>query len=548
MKKWITSENGVPFSGEGDCTNALLELIERMQDGDELIFAKGTYYIKDQVLVKNRKGLKFRGYGSVIMSEYDKCHPNDCKTPLEFHNCDDFEITGITMTTTNLTNIYGRIIAKDKEKGWFDVILPDDTYVSGNEWIEGLDTCNEDLSVNFHIGWADMGTPHRYYKINRNTIRFLVWPTKRPQLDNVHIGEIICMRYSLYAPGNFCCIGCNNFLFEDITIEACPGESCVIYPSSSNFTFRRYNVKLPIGSKQAIACNTDGIHIVGMRGKLILEDCHFEYMGDDSLNIHAQCGNIYAVHGNTVESGILKYNKTIDEPPAESLSPDYAKKGDIIYIYDSDSKIKKGEMTVDAYEKNRFTVSEIKGEYKRGDILVNSAYYPETVIKNCSISRSRARGLLIQTDGVTVENCHFEKTAGAAIFTVVGIGFWNEMGPACNMVIKNCTFEGCRTSYVPEKAAGIAIGHNDNRNVPDNETGVFNNISILGNKFYNLNDPAIYASGVKGLEIKNNEFFNCGDKEEHSKFEYDIVAHSCEDISVCENTSDSGKLIFEESI
>ena len=66
MEKWITSENGVPFSGEGDCTNALLELIERMQDGDELIFAKGTYYIKDQVLVKNRKGLKFRGYGSVI--------------------------------------------------------------------------------------------------------------------------------------------------------------------------------------------------------------------------------------------------------------------------------------------------------------------------------------------------------------------------------------------------------------------------------------------------------------------------------------------------
>lgn len=545
MKRWKTSENAVPLIEAGDSTEALNKLIGIAADGDEIIFDKGTYRLGGQLKLENRKGLKLIGYDAVIMSDYDKCHPNDCKTPFEFVNCDDIEIRGFTFTTSSPTNIWGRIIAWDKEEGWFDVTLPDDTYLAGNEWIEGLDTCNEDFALNFHIGWADYGKPHRWYKISRNTVRFLVWPSLRPSLDELHYGEIICMRYSLYAPGNFCCISCNRFLFEDITIEACPGISCTVHPRSSDFTFRRYNIKLPVNSKQAIACNTDGIHFIGMSGKLLLEDCHFEYMGDDSLNIHAQCGNIYGVEGNVITSGILRTGDSINEPPAESLSPNYAQKGDILFIYDGKTKIKRGEMIVEAYEVNKFTVSDIKGEYALGDIIVNSAYYPETIVKNCSVSRSRARGMLFQTNNVTVDGCYFEKTAGTGVVTLVGIGGWNEMGPAHNMTVRNCVFNGCRTEHSQNKADGITIGRPAWGYKCDN-VGVFGNITIENNKFFNMGGSAIFAGGVDGLNISGNEIINCNKENElrPDMYQYGIVIDNCENVNVNNNTSDKDKIVF----
>lgn len=546
MKTWFTKEENIPFSQNGDSSAKLMELIEKMSNGDELIFTKGSYLFNDKVILKDRKGIKLRGYGATVIVNYDLCHPNDCKNAFEFIHCDDIDITGFTFTTNNPTNIMGRIISKNKEEGYFDVILPHNVQVAGNEWIEGLDTCNEDYSLNFHIGWADMGKPHRYHKINRNTLRFPVWPSKRPQLDNVQIGELICMRYSLYAPGTFSFIGCNNVLLEDITIEACPGISCCAHARSSNFTFRRYNIKLAKDSVQGIACNTDGIHFTGLCGKLVMEDCHFEYMGDDSLNMHSTCGTVYAIHDNVIDSGVLKMGHTIDEPPAENLSTAFARKGDILYIYDPQTTRKKAEVTVSSYTQNRFEFSKLSGTMEVGDIIVNSAFYAETVIKNCSVSRSRARGFLVKTHNVLIDGCYFEKTSGPAIIASCGISLWNEMGPVHHMVISNCCIEGCNTSMFRSRADGIIIGGGPGgpRNYRTDDIGVYADIKLINNKFYNMPDSAIFASGVDGLEIWGNQIYNCCNVPNDlpdEKFSYDTIIVNSDNVSYVDNVSLTNK-------
>ena len=539
MRTWITTENEIPFMSDGDCTEKIIELISNMSDGDELIFSKGTYYLKGRIDIKGRKGLKFIGYGVTIITDFDPCHPNDCTNAFELIDCDDIDFLGFTFTTNNPTNIVGRIINKNKEEGFFDVALPEHSPLVGNEWIEGLDTFNEDYSHNFHIFWADYGKPHRWYKIDRNVVRFLVWPSRRERLDMVSMGELICMRFSLYAPGTFSFIGCNRILLEDITVESCPGESCVVHPRSSNFTFRRYNIKLARDSKQGYACNTDGLHFTGITGKVIMEDCHFEYMGDDSLNMHCHCGNVYSFDGKNLKSGCLKRGYTYDDPPKESLSPRYAQKGDIIYIYDPKTTKLKAQMTVDEYTQNNFVVSNVEGEIEQGDVVVNSALYPELHIINCSVSRSRARGFLVKTNNVVIENCYFEKLSEAGVIASCGIGEWHEMGPVHNMVIKNCVFEDCGTTSFLGRADGIVVGGGPGspRQFKLEDVGVFSNIKVIGNRFTNLKDPAIFAVGVDGLEIKDNYMFNCANTvypDSHIRFSYNMVAHNCDNI-VCEN-------------
>lgn len=537
MKTWYTKEQGVPVSGGEDCRESLQQLIDRMEDGDELIFDRGTYYAKGSLYIKNRKGIKLKGYGSVFVSHYDPCSPNDCKTLLEFENSYDCSLQGFTFTTSSPTNIMGRIAAINMEESYFDIRVDSNSSVVGNEWIEGLDTCDENLSPNFHIGWADYGKPHRYRKIGDNVIRILVWPTLLQHLKKAHVGEIVCIRYSLYAPGTMAFVNCGDILIEDITVNSCPGICCVIEQRSSNFTFRRFNIRIANGSKQIMACNTDGIHVKGLTGYLNIEDCHFDNMGDDSLNFHSTCGTVFGINGNVIDSGLLKHGFTLDQPPAINLHRNFASKGDVLYFYDAKTMRKKAEATVKEYSINRFEVENIKGEIVRGDTIVNSSYYAKVHIKDISIRGSRARGMLIKTHNVVIEDSYFSDTAGAAICGACGIGLWNEMGPVHNMTIRNCVFENCGMQSIRNQAGGIVVGAGPGCNRHDyvEETGVFSDIKLYDNKFINLRDPAIFVAAVEGLEIKGNEMINCygeerPNQENDEPYTYNTVICDCRDV------------------
>ena len=542
MNTWYTNKENIPFSDSGDSSTLIQSLIDRMQDGDELIFTEGTYYFEHKVVATNRKNLTLKGYGVTIITHFQAYMPREIENAFEFIDSDNISFMGFTFTTDNPTNIMGRIVKINKETGYFDVFLSNNVMLNGNEWIEGLDTFNEDYSINFHIGWADPGKCHRWHKINRNTVRFPVWLSKIPDLDDIHIGELICMRFSTYPAGTFSLINCHKVLFEDITIESCAGQSCVASPGCSEFTFRRYNIRPAYNTVQGIACNTDGIVFKGLAKSLLMEDCHFSYMGDDSLNVHCVCGTVFAIKGNVIETGQLKLGHTLEEPPAESLSPYFAHKGDVIYIYDAKTMRKKAEITVDEYTVDRIVASKIEGEFEVGDTVVNSAYYPEVTIRNCSVSRSRARGFLIRTHNVLIENCYFEKTAGPAIKATCGIGIWNEMGPIHHMTIKNCVFEGCHTNKYPSRADGIVIGGGMgySRNFSVQDVGVYADIHIINNRFYNLPSPALFAVAVDGLELRGNEIYNCCNKpleDEHERYKHDLITYNCKNVVVSDNCS-----------
>lgn len=79
---------------------------------------------------------------------------------------------------------------------------------------------------------------------------------------------------------------CSRVTLKNITVYSAASFAVTVEPRSSDFTFDNFSVRVNKGSKRLMAINADGIHILGLMGRLVLKNCNLEAMGDDTLNIH----------------------------------------------------------------------------------------------------------------------------------------------------------------------------------------------------------------------------------------------------------------------
>jgi hypothetical protein len=266
-------------------------------------------------------------------------------------------------------------------------------------------------------------------------------------------------------------------------------------------------------------------------------------MGDDSLNIHNKAGTVYDLQNGRLKIGVRIPSHSLEEAPKELLPDSWAEKGDLIYMYDENTLQRKGSFKIESFGSengyNFAEISELCGEITKGIKLANSAYNAEVYINNCSVNGSRARGFLLQTENVTVENCRFSRTASAALMLCCDVSRWNELGPTRNAVIKNNVFDGCGARIDALRAGGIVIGVNHVNACADksDRDGVHENISILNNKFINLKDSAVFVDAVDGISILNNQFINCCDNMENRPDDYKstVVLFNCSYIENAEN-------------
>lgn len=548
MKNITAEEYGIYPSYAKDTSQKLQKLFDEAKTDCSVVLTPGTYFLDSGINLAGLKNVDIRAYGVKFVTRFNTACPYDGEGAFTFENCENCNIYGMSFETENPVNVTARITAIDLNNNSFDARLTDGCYMRGDEKVMCLDTCNEIFTPNMHIFCAD-NQGYKYEKIDCNAFRFYI--PHPEQLKAASVGELLLIKHSLYAAPPFTFIMCRGILLEDITVYSTPGICCVIHPRSADFTFRRFNVRLPQGSKRICASQTDGIQIKGMSGRLIMEDCHFEYMGDDALNIHNRAGTVYGYDGNEIKVGIAYPTAGLNELPKELLPEAWAQKGDKIYVYDADTLKKTGEFTVEGFETkggyNVITACCLKGELKKGCKLANSEYYAEVQIRNCSVEGSRARGFLIQTENITVENCKFYGITSAGIMLACDVKYWNEMGPAKNVLIRNNVFEYNGINHNPLLAGGITVGvaHHNMCGKSANRKDVHRNIRIINNRFVNLKDSAIYADGVTGLEIADNEMTNCCCDKEERMPDYcnDAVLFNCDDVTFENNFNASGKKV-----
>lgn len=268
---------------------------------------------------------------------------------------------------------------------------------------------------------------------------------------------------------------------------------------SENITLRNFNMYLDEKSKGLISINSDSVHCFHCTGKILIEDCIFENMLDDAINIH---GNYTLIA--TVDKNLVKAKSYVAAAALDNIK--WYKTGDVLNIYRGKTQELKGSYKVIRAEYPRD--SEILIQFDQtidaaeGDIIENTAM-PEIEIRRCKTGKNRPRGFLLSSGGKTlVEDCFFNNCSCAINFTG-DTNYWYESGPVQDVTIRHCHFYDC--GYC---GAEYAIMATPRVEVTDKAPYYHRNITITDNVFESFSRGALYADKTEGIVFERNKYID----------------------------------------
>lgn len=237
----------------------------------------------------------------------------------------------------------------------------------------------------------------------------------------------------------------------------------------------------------------DGVHIQGSRAKVHIENCHFEGLLDDCVNLYQYPGKISQILSNT-EIKLIMPEKNL---PREC---------ETIMIYNPETmeekvmtKVKKVKNINDEHTECTVILEDELVSIKKGDTFcIADCMAPESVIKNNHFTYSRRYGLLLKSKDTLVDGNTFENLGADAVNFAANVSDFRKEGPFSeNVTIQNNNINNvCYRNGRKHKnfwASGACIGiYKYNKN-----------IRIYDNTFKNTPDYKIsYGSEQEGIHIK----------------------------------------------
>ena len=232
--------------------------------------------------------------------------------------------------------------------------------------------------------------------------------------------------------------GGDNLLVEDVSIYHAGGMGLIVQ-RTDGLTVRRLQVVLPPGKNRYVTTTADATHFNGCRGDILLEDCTFENMLDDSANIH---GCFVRIEKQLGQKTLL-----CRRIHSQQRGLIVAERGDHIRFVTSrdlqsygDAKVvSTRELNGDLFE---MTLDHLPdGGVQTDSGIYNLTWQPNLVMRGCTVRNNRARAMLIATAGdVLVEKNTFTRSSMAGIQFEGDNGFWWESGPTRHVVIRNNLF------------------------------------------------------------------------------------------------------------
>lgn len=220
-------------------------------------------------------------------------------------------------------------------------------------------------------------------------------------------------------------------LMNQVTVHASPSLTVAMIDCHA-MTVRGLRVTMPEGGRRLIASNGDGIHCQNNRTGPRIEDCLFEGLSDDGINIYA--------------TPIIV--RQVINPSQVIVSGAPVRVGDRLQILDPRAGVIRGEPTVMAVDDLRVTFdTPVPGlvseeDHHSADTIYNlSACGSGFVIRNNHLRNHRRNGLLLRGGDGVIEGNTFEHPAGFAIHAC-NEPEWPE-GPApWGLLVRGNTFIG----------------------------------------------------------------------------------------------------------
>lgn len=496
-----------------------------------LKIAPGIYRLNKPLIIRNAKDLTIDGTGVKLIYTRPKMHGmrlamNNNLTLKGFTI--DFEPLPFTQGT--ITAINGKSIDVKLHKGYPELTKE----YRAKFAVHVFDPISRDWKARGHNSMAKsykIISPRLVRIFLRNGADYLV-DSKNPVITK---GDLISI--SMRATTGISIYSCNNFTAENMLIHTFPGIAMLGRGGDGVHNIR--NIKIVPGPKPAgalqdrlISTCADGINYAGFRGKLIVENCNFSYMGDDSINFYGAPGHILKkINANTIIA-------TVSRAASEHL-----KIGDSLVFYSRDNLAPLSEAKVTGMKfvtKKRQEICEYitRAGLKAGknpdcnimQLILDRPLALKTgqqisfmdfknsgaIIRNNHFHHHRARGIRLQVNNTLIENNIFENIMHAAI-TLGPEGMFEEVMPFESSWLKNISI---RNNIIRNVGRGYKISENRSsapgaiateitkfRKISPTYAG-HKNISITNNKIDGCSVSGIFMCAVDGLIISGNQISN----------------------------------------
>lgn len=497
----------------------------RIQGTPEVVIPPGVHRMSRQVNIRAVENLVIDGQGATLLF-------TSRDAGLHIASARGLTLKNLTIDYDPLPFTQGTIVNIDPSGKWYDVRI-DPGYPQDDELLHLFRHHGVDMMVmDPQVRAIKAGTPNfmRTNQVDRLTEDVLrLWFPNQPRNPTIADGDPVVLEYRSEKPA-LTLIDVSDSLFENLTIHSSSHMGILELQGGGGNIYR--NVRITPGPppqgalrERLFSVNADAFHSGAMERGPLLENCLFEMMGDDGINIKGSF--VFVV--DTVDSGLILASRT-----GGSIAMDV---GDTLQLVDGASFDVRGNARLtkltptsdpDLIERARRLWQNIKGfpatpglfraeiepwtALRPGDLVVSLSRSGQgAVIRGCTIRGNRARGMLVRAPGARIENNTLANISIAGI-TVMPESEWMEGPIPFDVVIKGNLLTNMGISdpgylvQLPHGGAAIAVLIND-RSRPSRNSRAITNVTIEENVIRSPALTGIQVYNTTGAVLRNNEIW-----------------------------------------
>jgi len=319
---------------------------------------------------------------------------------------------------------------------------------------------------------------------------------------------------------------CDRVFLQDVTVHASPGAAfCPLLCGRVEVV--DCHVRLHPSSNRWLSTDADGIHCRGVREGILVDQCSFEGMADDAINIHSSPIPVLDALSPT-ELVVQKLHYTLEE-------------GDLVQVMDSEACQSRGEATAleleelpDRWAYRLVLDKPVTGIRTGQNFAVSDNLYnlseagTGSVVRGSHFKSFRGRGVLLSCHGCLVERNIFEVREGWGVVLFHESTRWAEGPLARDIEIKDNVFRERGGSQPAILAMAVK---RDGRISRSRE---MRNLTITGNRFLDLEAPAILLNACSDVLIRDNLLIHSPSMTRALSPEASLVLNDCDGVKMDE--------------
>lgn len=314
------------------------------------------------------------------------------------------------------------------------------------------------------------------------------------------VGDVYVVR-SGYRPHPIVCLDrAMDTTFEDFVFRGGFGMG-IVAQLSENVTLRGGGCH-PRDRTEYSPNVIDATHFSNCRGTVAVENCRFEGMMDDALNVHSTCLGIVGkpapdrircryMHPQAIGFGVFAPGEDVRFIAGRTLENGFV------------GRVKAVE-THDAREITLTLEGPVPAAYGIGDAVENASWQCAVVFRNNTVANNRARGVLFTTPKkIVCEGNLFDHVSGAAILLAGDAQGWYESGACEDLAIRRNRFRDCLTSVFQYCDALVSI-HPEVKDLKAQRRRYHRNVVIEDNEIETFDVPLLYALSAENVTWRRN--------------------------------------------